>query len=231
MNMFVFAVSMFVLAAVSPVAMGQQGFSWSRGWQPADAALNGIHYAVDHWSRQPLDGRGGYGYDRERRSRLTSRERAGVTGAMVGASIGAGIARGRGALIGAGTGAVIGLIAGRERDRREEREDVAYVPQPQVQSSPAPQPAPAYKPPPPAVRVVKDWFVRNRAGLVVDLYDGEEYIGRMKPNGFMRVEEPVAGYRAVAFVPDNTGNLQEFETRISPAGNLRGWLIVAPEVQ
>jgi len=75
------------------------------------------------------------------------------------------------------------------------------------------------------------WRLYNRSGFVVEVFDGEKRLGRMRPNQSWRVLEPVSGFRAVILAPDFSGAITEYEGRIRPANDFQGWVITSPKVE
>jgi len=75
------------------------------------------------------------------------------------------------------------------------------------------------------------WRLYNRSGFVVEVFDGEKRLGRMRPNQSWRVLEPVSGFRAVILAPDFSGAITEHEARIRPANDFQGWVITSPKVE
>jgi hypothetical protein len=73
------------------------------------------------------------------------------------------------------------------------------------------------------------WRLYNRSGFVVEVFDGEKKLGRMRPNQSWRVLEPVSGFRAVILAPDFSGAITEHEARIRPSYDFQGWVITSPK--
>jgi len=73
------------------------------------------------------------------------------------------------------------------------------------------------------------WRLYNRSGFVVEVFDGEKRLGRMRPNQSWRVLEPVSGFRAVILAPDFSGAITEYEARIRPSYDFQGWVITSPK--
>ncbi len=75
------------------------------------------------------------------------------------------------------------------------------------------------------------WRLYNRSGFTVEVFDGNQPLGRMRVNQSWRVMEPASGFRAVILAPDFSGAITEHEARIRPASDFQGWVITAPRVE
>lgn len=75
------------------------------------------------------------------------------------------------------------------------------------------------------------WRLYNRSGFTVEVFDGNQPLGRMRVNQSWRVMEPASGFRAVILAPDFSGTISEREARIRPANDFQGWVITSPRVE
>lgn len=75
------------------------------------------------------------------------------------------------------------------------------------------------------------WRLYNRSGFIVEVFDDEQTLGRMRVNQSWRVLEPTAGFRAMILAPDFSGAISEHEAWIRPANDFQGWVITSPKVE
>lgn len=76
------------------------------------------------------------------------------------------------------------------------------------------------------------WRLYNRSGFVIEVFDGEKELGRMRVNQSWRVLDPNSGYRAMILDPDpDSGAIVRHEARIRRASDFQGWVITSPKVE
>ena len=75
------------------------------------------------------------------------------------------------------------------------------------------------------------WRLYNRSGFTVEVFDGNQPLGRMRVNQSWRVLEPASGFRAVILAPDFSGTITGHEARIRPSSDFQGWVITSPRVE
>lgn len=252
-KMIVFALAICALL-VGSVPASAQIFRGQYG--PADRLINENINMVDRWMSYGgyygyRMGDQFYAvYDRQ--GRPLSRPMKVAIGSAAGAVIGAALDRCnrlRGGLIGAGIGAgatiLIDKIMNRGRNQQVSYEgpeavevDPSQLPPPPP-GGPAgygqPQRRPQYGQRPtsvgpmagPGVGAVGGQFrLVNATNFAVEVYDGQEYLGRLQPRSEMRVDAPNAGYQGYALIPNNRGSLSSDVTDIHASDN--GWVFVAP---
>lgn len=255
---FVFAlVAIVLLAGVSPVEAQYYHRDPVGSLVQGNLNLvRGLHGQLDRANyeremHQLIFHNGYYGYyendgaffavaDRQGR-RLSRPVKIGI-GAGIGAAFGYGISgNGRGAAIGAGIGAIAGLIAGRDRNRGQQyyqqQSAAAYVgggndhgqlvpdsaPMPETPTTPEPIAEPE-----PQEQEQGEWVLSNPTGFPLDVFDGQEFLGRMKTGEIWSVDAPRVGYRAEALIPNNHGGISRGKTDIRATDT--GWEFVPPAV-
>lgn len=179
--------------------------------------------------------------DRQGR-RLSRPVKIGI-GAGIGAAFGYAVSgNAKGTAIGAGIGAIAGLIAGCDRGQQQyQPQSVAYTGggqgHGQLVPAPMPEPAPAENPalipepvaePEPQEQEQGEWALSNPTGFPLDVFDGQEFLGRMKTGEIWSVDAPRVGYRAEALIPNNHGGISRGKTDIRATDT--GWEFVPPAV-
>lgn len=212
-----------------------------------DAIFDGTSYWVPR-------GRGGYGYpvmDRYgrpqgRSSNLEDYFALGLGGAAIGGAVGGN----KGALIVGGGGLLGAWIYHKIRDRGGRTP--VYVSEPEV--LPVPERAPAPRPSHGMRERSADWGgeeveiatprrrtserpyfggpsrgqfeLANNTPFFIDVFDGERFVGRMRPGQILRVGPPEDRYWAQALVPGANGALLEGRVESTPRNT--GWGFETP---
>lgn len=73
-----------------------------------------------------------------------------------------------------------------------------------------------------------EWVLSNPTGFPLDVFDGQEFLGRMKTGEIWSVDAPRVGYRAEALIPNNHGGISRGKTDIRATDT--GWEFVPPAV-
>lgn len=142
-------------------------------------------------------------------------------GAGIGAGLGYGISgNGRGAAIGGAVGGIIGLIAGRNKKPDYHQSQQPYY-SPQQEQEPVAEPEPQEQ-------EQGEFQLFNRTSFSLDVYDGNEFLGRMKPGESWGVDAPRVAFRAEGRIPNNKGGISVDSTDIRATDN--GWEFVPPAV-
>ena len=199
---------------------------------------NQVHNLVYHDGYYGNYGQDGYfygQYDREGR-RLSRPVKFAIGGGLIGASLGYGISgKGRGAAIGGAIGAVVGLIAGRDRGQQQQPQ---YQPQQddyqqqsqyqQPQEQAIPQQVSIPVPEPQSAEPQGEFRLVNKTSFSLDIYDGNTFLGRMKPGESWGADAPKVAFHADARIPNNSGGISIDSADMRATDT--GWEFVPPTV-
>lgn len=140
-------------------------------------------------------------------------------GAGIGAGLGYGISgNGRGAAIGGAVGGIIGLIASRDKKSDYRQSQPVAFPVPEEL---APMPAETYEEP---KQPQGEFQLSNRTSFFLNVYDGNEFLGRMRSGESWNVDAPQSGYRGIIQRPNERGRISVVDAEIESADN--GWIFV-----
>lgn len=71
-----------------------------------------------------------------------------------------------------------------------------------------------------------EFTLTNSTRFPLEVYDGEKYLGRMRPQDDWKVNAPEDGYKAYALIPNTRGSLTNDQTDIQPTDD--GWMFTEP---